>query len=157
MSKKMPGRRAVVTTVVALALLVTLTLGDRSTTRAATKVTLVYVGADNCAPCDNWQRNQATIFRASAEFAGLEYREVKAPNLFDVLKDDYWPDDLRVYRQAIDQRAGVPLWLVIADDQLVLQRSGLSQWQNAILPKIKLLTGRKISDKALAAFRMIWR
>ena len=155
MLKKMPGRRAVITTVLALALLVTLTLVDRTATRAATKVTLVYVGADNCAPCDSWQRNQATTFRDSKEFGRLEYREVKSPNLFDVLKDDYWPDDLRIYRQAIDQRAGVPLWLVIADDQLILQRSGLSQWQDAILPKIRSLTARKISDKVLATFRMI--
>jgi hypothetical protein len=157
MLKKMPGRRAVMTTALALVPLVILMLGDRTATKAATKVTLVYVGADNCPPCDSWQRNQATKFRNSTEFSRLEYREVKSPNLFDVLKDDYWPDDLRIYRQALNQRAGVPLWLVIADDQLVLQRSGLSQWQDAILPKIKSLTGRKISDKVLAALRMIWR
>ena len=102
-------------------------------------VTLVYVGAENCAPCDTWQRNQGTAFRESAEFHRLAYREVKSPSLLDVLKDDNWPDDLRAYRQAIGQHAGVPLWLVIADDRLVLQGSGASQWQNAVLPKIKSL------------------
>ena len=102
-------------------------------------VTLVYVGAENCAPCDVWQRNQGTAFRYSAEFHRLAYREVKSPSLLDVLKDDHWPEDLRVYRQAIGDHAGVPLWLVIADDRLVLQGSGATQWQNMVLPKIKSL------------------
>ena len=102
-------------------------------------VTLVYVGAENCAPCDIWQRNQGTAFRDTAEFHRLTYREVKSPSLLDVLKDDNWPEDLRAYRQTIGQHAGVPLWLVIADNRLVLQGSGASQWQNMILPKIKSL------------------
>ena len=102
-------------------------------------VTLVYVGAENCAPCDNWQRNQGTAFRDSAEFHRLAYREVKSPSLLDVLKDDNWPADLRTYRQAIAQHAGVPLWLVITDNRLVLQGSGASQWQNTVLPRIKSL------------------
>lgn len=102
-------------------------------------VTLVYVGAENCAPCDIWQRNQGTAFRYSAEFHRLTYREVKSPSLLDVLKDDNWPEDLRAYRQTIGQHAGVPLWLVIADDRLVLQGFGATQWQTAVLPKIKSL------------------
>jgi hypothetical protein len=102
-------------------------------------LTLVYVGADNCAPCEIWQRYQGTAFRDSPEFHRLAYREVKSPNLFDVLKDNNWPEELRGYRQAIDEGAGVPLWLVIADDQIVMQRSGLTQWQEMVLPKIKSL------------------
>ncbi|MCF8477215.1 MAG: hypothetical protein K9G60_09295 [Pseudolabrys sp.] len=102
-------------------------------------VTLVYVGADNCAPCVTWQRNERTTFRGSPEFRRLAYREVKSPTLFDVLADENWPVELRAYRQTISQRAGVPLWLVIADDRIVLQSSGLTQWQAAILPKIKSL------------------
>jgi hypothetical protein len=135
--------------VVFLALVALLTLANLTTTKAAKKVILVYVGAENCAPCENWQRNQGIAFRNSTEFHRLTYREVKSPNLFDVLKDIYWPEDLRVYRQAI-KGAGVPLWLVIADDQLVLQDGGLAQWHNTILPKIKSLTGRKMSDQILA-------
>lgn len=107
--------------------------------RSQKHVTLIYVGAENCAPCDIWQRNQGTAFHDSTEFHRLAYREVKSPSLFDVLKDENWPEDLRVYRQAIPQGAGVPLWLVIADDQLVMQSFGLTQWQEAVLPKIRSL------------------
>ena len=92
-------------------------------------VTLIYVGADNCAPCDKWQRDQGDAFRRSAEFRQLTYREV----------DDNWPEDIRSYRQTLGPGAGVPLWLVIADDRLVMQGFGARQWQDAVLPKIRSL------------------
>ncbi len=107
--------------------------------RSQKHVTLVYVGAENCAPCDIWQRKQGLAFRDSAEFARLAYREVKSASLFDVLNDEIWPEDLRVYRRAISRGDGVPLWLVIADDRLVMQSFGLAQWQEAVLPKIRSL------------------
>jgi hypothetical protein len=122
-----------------VALFVGLTFINWTPANAAKEVTLVYVGAENCAPCDSWQRDQAGVLRDSSEFPRLAYREVKSPSLFDVLEDRNWPEDLRAYRQAIGKGAGVPLWLVIADNQLVLQSSGLSQWQAAVLPKIKSL------------------
>ena len=107
--------------------------------KSAKNVTLVYVGAENCAPCEIWQHNQGTAFKNSTKFRRLTYREVKSSSLFDVLKDENWPEDLRIYRRAIRQEAGVPLWLVIADEQLVMQSSGLTQWRAAVWPKIKSL------------------
>jgi hypothetical protein len=150
MLKKLPASRAVMMAVAFLALIGILMIVNWTATGEARKITLVYVGAENCGPCDNWQRNQEIAFRNSPEFQRLAYREVKSPNLFDVLNDIYWPEDLWVYRRAISKSAGVPLWLVIADDQLILQGSGLTLWHNAILPKIQSLTGRKMSDQILA-------
>lgn len=140
MLQKLTVSRAVMAAgVVSLALFLVLMLVNWITPEAARKITLVYVGAENCGPCDSWQRDQATVFRNSTEFQRLAYREVRSPNLFDVLNDNYWPEDLRLYRQAINRNAGVPLWLVIADDELVMQRSGLAQWQESVLPKVKSL------------------
>lgn len=100
---------------------------------------LVYVGADDCAPCRAWQRDDGAMFRLSPEFARLTYREVKSPILFDILKDKYWPDDLRGYRDRLGRGAGVPMWLVISDREIVEQRFGATQWQAAVLPKIRAL------------------
>lgn len=121
------------------AVVIALTPTSWTSTKSPKNVMLIYVGAKNCAPCDIWQHSRGTAFRDSTEFHRLAYREVKSPSLFDVLKDDNWPEDLRVYRQAISQEAGVPLWLVIADDQLVMQSFGLTQWDRVVLPKIKSL------------------
>jgi hypothetical protein len=136
------GRASIIAGGVIFVVVVTLgimKLISSSSVKLQKHVTLVYVGAENCAPCDIWQRTQKTAFHDSTEFHGLAYREVKSPSLFDVLKDENWPEDLRVYRQAIPQGAGVPLWLVIADDRLVMQSFGLTQWQEAVLPKIRSL------------------
>ena len=122
-----------------IAAFVAATVGNWTLAKPVKNLTLVYVGADNCAPCEIWQRNQGAAFRDSPEFHRLAYREVKSPNLLDVLKDKNWPEELRGYRQAIGEGAGVPLWLVIADDQIVMQSSGLTQWQEMVLPKLKSL------------------
>jgi hypothetical protein len=102
-------------------------------------VTLLYVGADDCAPCRAWQRADGPAFRSSPEFAHVAYREVKSPSVLDLLKDEYWPDDLRRYRERIGRGAGVPLWLVVADDEIVEQGFGASQWRGSVLPKIRSL------------------
>ena len=103
------------------------------------RVLLLYVGSDDCAPCQAWQRDAKVDFQASAEFQRLVYREVKSPTLFDVLKDENWPQDLRAYRDQLGGEAGVPLWLIIADDRVVQRGMGPAQWHAAVFPKIKSL------------------
>lgn len=105
-------------------------------------VTLLYVGADSCAPCRTWQQGAGAAFRSSAEFAHVTYREVKSPTLLDVLEDEYWPEDLRWYRDRLGRGAGVPLWLLISNDEIVEQGFGASQWHGTVLPKLKSLLRR---------------
>jgi hypothetical protein len=105
----------------------------------ARDVMLLYVGADDCAPCRTWQRADGPSFRASPEFSRVTYREVKSPSVLDILKDEYWPEDLRPYRERIGRAAAVPLWLVVADEALVEQAFGVSQWRDAVLPKLRSL------------------
>lgn len=108
--------------------------------RAGTQdITLLYVGADDCAPCRAWQRGDGAAFRSSPEFTRVTYREIKAKALFDVLRDEHWPDDLKSYRDRLERRAGVPLWLIVLDGQIVEQEFGASQWRQAVLPKLRSL------------------
>jgi hypothetical protein len=102
------------------------------------RVVLVYVGADDCAPCRIWQRDHAPTLR-SPSFAGLTYREVKAPRLLDVMRDDCWPDDLRPLQTQLGPGAGVPLWLVVADGAIVGRGRGASEWSRTVLPILKSL------------------
>ncbi len=103
------------------------------------EVMLLYVGADDCAPCRRWQAEEAALFRRSPAFARISYREVKSPTLFDLLKDENWPRDLRPYRDLIQRDAGVPLWLVVADGEVVLRSAGAAQWRSVVWPKLKSL------------------
>lgn len=114
-------------------------ISDGSLPPARRDVTLLYVGADDCAPCRAWQRADGPAFRSSPEFARVAYREVKSPSVLDLLKDEHWPDDLRRYRTRIGRAAGVPLWLVVADGEILAQGLGASQWRDSVLPKIRSL------------------
>jgi hypothetical protein len=109
------------------------------TASAPRDVMLLYVGADDCGPCRRWQSAERTTFRAAPEFVRVTYREVKSPSLYDVLKDEYWPDDLRPHREGIRRGAAVPLWLVVADDVVVERAFGERQWRDAVLPKLRAL------------------
>ena len=102
-------------------------------------VTLLYIGAEDCAPCRSWRRGAGARFRASPEFARVSYRQVEAPTVLELLRDEYWPDDLREYRDGLERGAGVPLWLVISDHEIVECAVGESQWGSAVLPKLKSL------------------
>jgi len=100
-------------------------------------VTLIYVGADDCAPCRSWHNDGRVKFIASSYFARIIYREVTAPHLEDVLKDEYWPEDLRAYRDLLHRDDGVPLWLILSDGKLIERRYGIAEWRDNILPRIK--------------------
>ena len=113
-------------------------LADRQPSRRH-DVMLLYVGAEDCAPCRTWQRGAGAAFHLAPEFAQLTYREVKSPSLLDVLKDEHWSEDLRGYRDQLGKGAGVPLWLVISDREIVERGFGASQWASAVLPKLKSL------------------
>ncbi len=123
----------------ALAALSSSTRIDSAPVDANPAVIVIYVGADDCAPCRNWRRDHWPAFRASAMFARLSYREVSSPRLFDLLKDDYWPDDLRARRDALDKGSGVPLWLIVANDGRALTARGLGQWEAVAVPAIRSL------------------
>ena len=103
------------------------------------RLTLLYVGAADCAPCRNWQSGDGAHFRGSVEFARITYREVKSPTLREVLSDTHWPEDLRGYRDQFGHHAGVPLWLIIGDDEVLGKGFGASQWRDMVLPHIRTL------------------
>ena len=109
----------------------------RSPARAASLL-LIYVGAEDCAPCRAWQRGDGAAFQNSADFARLAYREVKSPLLRDVLKDANWPEDIRGYRDRLKQSDGVPLWLIVSGEKVVAQDFGAAAWRSKILPKIRV-------------------
>lgn len=114
---------------------------------------LIYVGADDCAPCRAWQLGDGAIFRRSKEFALLTYREVKPAHLYEILDDKYWPEDIRGYRDRLKRSDGVPLWFVVADAAIVTQHYGAGAWKNDVLPKLNKILRRERQSTANARAR----
>jgi hypothetical protein len=105
----------------------------------APEIMLLYVGAEDCAPCRAWQKGDGASFLASVEFPRISYREVKSAHLADMLNDDNWPEELRGYRSQLKRSDGVPLWLVVSDHEIVERKFGADAWRESILPKIRSL------------------
>jgi len=103
---------------------------------ASGPMTVVYVGADDCQPCKVWQRGDGEVFRHSAPYQHLVYREVRSPRLFDLMDDEYWPDDLRGLRSELGKGTGVPLWIVTSDRGTVVRAQGLTEWRTKVLPAL---------------------
>lgn len=120
---------------------ITITVWARQALKSVrpSNLTVLYVGAEDCAPCRAWQSSEGASFLASADFPRITYREVKSPHLHDILKDENWPDDLRDYRAVLRRSDGVPLWLVVVDHKVVEQRFGAAEWRASVLPTIKSL------------------
>lgn len=132
--------RAVVLGAVVLFVAAVVAAGARSDARrqdGPAQVTVIYVGAEDCAPCRIWRRDRLPTFAGTPEFKRLTYREVTSPRLFDLLNDEHWPDDLRRYRDALNKSAGVPLWFVVADDKTALTARGLREWGELAMPMIR--------------------
>lgn len=103
----------------------------------AAAITLIYVGAEDCAPCRIWQNGDGAAFRQSADFARIAYVEVKSPHLHDVLNDENWPLEIRGYRNLLKRSDGVPLWLIVSGNDVIVQRFGATAWHTAVLPTLK--------------------
>lgn len=98
---------------------------------------LIYVGADDCAPCRVWQNGDGADFRKSAEFARIGFHEVKSPRLHDLLRDEHWPEEIRRYRRGLTPGSGVPLWLIVSGENVVAQRYGGAAWRSDVLPALR--------------------
>jgi hypothetical protein len=132
------AQRRSVTAIIFAAIAVTAGWDSANPSRFS-QVTVLYVGAADCAPCRIWQSRDGAYFRTSKEFARVSYREVKSPTLRGVLNDDIWPDDLRRYRGQLGGNSGVPAWIVVGDGEVQARGFGVSQWQTAILPSVRAL------------------
>lgn len=134
-------RRTLVGAGIALTIAAIAATGWASHARRAgdSQIMLLYVGAEDCAPCRAWQNGEGAAFLASADFPRITYREVKSRHLRDVLKDENWPEEIRSFRGSLRRSDGVPLWLVVSNNEIVEQRFGAAAWRANILPKIESL------------------
>ena len=63
--------------------------------RAASDLTVIYVGGRDCPPCTQWKNTQKARWLASPEYKKVTWVEVESPNLREAYKERYWPADLQ--------------------------------------------------------------
>jgi hypothetical protein len=98
---------------------------------------LLYVGAEDCAPCRAWREAQWDRVRRAHRAAPLRFLELRAERAADVLDDALWPSALRPHRAAIPPQAGLPLWMLAREDRVVLLVWGARRWDAELAPALR--------------------
>jgi len=98
---------------------------------------LIYVGANDCAPCVRWRATHWSALHHATVFAPVRFVEIRAPRAADVLQDEHWPRALQRFRPAMPRDAAVPLWLLVQDDALVGRAWGERGWRETMLPALR--------------------
>jgi hypothetical protein len=85
--------------------------------RAASDLTVIYVGGLDCPPCTEWKNTQK-----------VTWVEVESPRLREAYKERYWPADLRPVLAQLPRKSGTPRFLIVRDGKLVANEFGTGRW-----------------------------
>jgi hypothetical protein len=96
--------------------------------RAASDLTVIYVGGQDCPPCTEWKNTQKARWLASPEYKKVTWVEVESPKLREAYKERYWPVDLRPVLAQIPRKSGTPRFLIVRDGKLVANEFGTGRW-----------------------------
>jgi hypothetical protein len=86
---------------------------------AGEPLTVIYVGAKDCPPCQRFDRwyKQAFVFDVVAK--GMNFREIKVETLRDIRQASAWPNDLKWLLTSLGSEAGVPWFFTVDGHRLV--------------------------------------
>ncbi|MGZ3338869.1 MAG: hypothetical protein ACXWLB_12575 [Reyranella sp.] len=96
--------------------------------RAASDLTVIYVGGLDCPPCTQWKSTQKARWLASPEYKQVTWVEVESPKLRDAYKERYWPDGLRPVLAQLPRKSGTPRFLIVRDGRVVSNEFGTGRW-----------------------------
>lgn len=104
----------------------------------APKPTVIYLSAEDCTTCREWERANRPAFEKSAARKKVAWREVRVKTLLHINRKAEWPADLEWLRVQVPESA-TPRFYLIRSDRLVAKGDGISGWTDKILPAIKKL------------------
>jgi hypothetical protein len=104
------------------------------------KPTIIYVSADDCTTCREWERAYLPSFEASGQRKKVQWHEVRNKTLRDIKAKAAWPADLEWLRTQIPT-SGTPRFYLIQGERLLATGNGIVGWNSEILPAIGNLGG----------------
>jgi hypothetical protein len=118
----------------------TATLASTGPARAA-QVMIIYVYADDCAPCQIFQAHDWPQFQASRLARSVRFVRTSAPKTTQAYQVKYWPSEARPFHSAVKVPI-VPSFILVNSGQVVLVGNGIVGWRNQVLPQIHQLASR---------------
>lgn len=123
-------------------------LGATGGAQAAPSVMVIYVSTWDCTYCRVWDKTLWPDFQASPEFQRIDWKKINAKSIKTAYEDQYWPQELRRYRDEAALSGGLPRWLIVKDGRLVFNGRGsvkgsnftqdYPDWKAEVLPALKV-------------------
>ena len=107
--------------------------------RAASDLTVVYVGGWDCPPCTQWKNTKKARWLASPEFHKVTWVEVESPKLKEAYQARFWPDDLKPVLDQLPRKSGTPRFLIVKEGKIVSNEFGGGKWTTTMADLKKLL------------------
>lgn len=106
--------------------------GVSSATHGASDIQVIYIGGQDCAPCQRWRANAHPRWLASSEFQKVSYFEIEPITLKDAYDERSWPRALRPVLAQVPRKSGTPRFLIVHEGRIVSNQLGLSAWANTL-------------------------
>lgn len=101
------------------------TLGPAS---ARPDVQVIYIGGQDCPPCQRWRSSHQPRWLASPEFQRVAWFEIEPINLREAYDERSWPRALRPVLAQVPRKSGTPRFLIVQDGRIVSNQLGASAW-----------------------------
>jgi|LakMenEpi03Aug12_release.lakeMendotaPanAssembly.Ray.scaffolds.fasta_scaffold1113042_1 hypothetical protein len=102
------------------------------------KISLIYVGAWDCVPCQRWKATELPRFMDTPLAKRVVYREVEAYRFRQLDHLPAWPEDLRWFQAKLDIRSGTPRFYALVENPdgnaEWFGGFGTGRWARDILP-----------------------
>jgi thiol-disulfide isomerase/thioredoxin len=98
-------------------------------------LTIVYVGAKDCGPCQVFKHQDFPQWAKSAFPGSVRFVEIEAPTTTVAYQARYWPSNVRFVLQQVKVPI-VPTFFLLDGNTIVQTGSGVGGWRNKILPMI---------------------
>ena len=99
---------------------------------------VVYVYADDCAPCQIFQAQDWPQFKASPVSRAVHFVRTTAPKTTQAYQVRYWPSEARPFHSAVKVPI-VPSFILVKNRSVVLVGNGIVGWRNQVLPQVHQL------------------
>jgi hypothetical protein len=106
-----------------------------ATVEASAATMIIYVHADDCAPCHIFQAQDWPQFKASPVSRAVHFVRTTAPKTTQAYQVKYWPSEARPFHSAVKVPI-VPSFILVRQRQVVLVGNGIVGWRNQVLPQL---------------------
>ena len=107
---------------------------------AAGGISVVYISAEDCAPCRQFEAADFPQWQSSPLSQRVRFLRAHAPKTTQAFQTKYWPSEARSFAGAVKVPV-VPSFILANNGSVMLVGSGLIGWRNQVLPEIRRLSG----------------